>query len=413
MNADRRRGISLRKTQLDECESYEINYLIGHYDTMVHNFISMSESVLLTSDIFNSCLKLVYENNVNEFSAMLDTYEGLKSTVDAWGLIHYLYDFNWEEGIQMYLDKGGKLDILTRDYYARLHKIPMGIRGGQTILHIVAAHCRSDSGRLQSLIEKFPELNIQDWNGNLPVDIAKEPNGFDAAAVIYRARQNDLVARRLAIDLSSYETIPIEWIQEDFLEPIRAKVFAKEDVDKNEDEGGRGDGAVGGASKTCACSSAVIKQPRQSGDIQTFFIPEELRIDILKQIEVLPERPPNSMHRYGKVVLPALDSTVRALVKSLVSPESAQRIFRLHAFYVKYDLGVQTKLGLHMDDSTYTINICLSNDSTGAELVFDELSGFYPHICRRGIIHRGFLKHHVEPLKSGVRENLIIWVTLI
>ena len=63
--------------------------------------------------------------------------------------------------------------------------------------------------------------------------------------------------------------------------------------------------------------------PRREGDIKTFFISEELLADILRQIEVLPERPPNIMHRYGKIVLPAMESTVRRIVKSLLNVESA------------------------------------------------------------------------------------------
>jgi hypothetical protein len=361
----------------------------------------MSESVQLTTEIFNGCLKLVYENDANGFMDTLESYPGLITMInDAWGLIHFLYDFSWDEGIHIYLEKGGRLDVLTKDYYVRMNKIPLTNCGGQTILHIVAKHCRTDPDRLASLIDAFPHLNVQDWNGNLPEDIRNEPEGSQAGAVAYWSRQNGLIARRLAMDLSEVEALQVDWIESDFLEPFETKADTTQD-EKDQDIGA-----------SCGCSK-VVRMPRREGDIKTFFISEELRADILRQIEVLPERPPNSMHRYGKIVLPAMESTVLRIVKSLLDVESAQRILRLHAFYIKYDLAVQTKLGLHMDDSTYTINVCLSNDSTGAELVFDEIGSYYPHTTNRGIIHRGYLKHHVEHLKSGVRESFIIWVTLI
>lgn len=348
-----------------------------------------------TSDIFNACLNRIYENNTDEFSSMLDAHPDLKTTVDPYGLIHYLYDFDWAEGIDIYILKGGKLDVLTKDYYGRCNKVPMCLCGGQTFLHVVAAHSRHDPNRLHSLIESFPELNVKDWNGSLPEDILTEPRGFDSAAIDYRKHQNDLIANRIAIDISGYDTVPIEWVTGNFLEPF----VKKGEVESKEDG-------------PCGCSVFSSRTLRE-GDVRTFSFSEDLRVQLLKQTEGLPERPPNSMHRYGKIILPAMESTVKSLVKSILDFVSAGRIYHIHAFYIKYDLGVQTKLGHHMDDSTYTINICLTNDSTGAELVFDELSSCYRHLPRRGIVHRGYLKHHVEPLQTGARENIIIWVTLI
>ncbi len=35
----------------------------------------------------------------------------------------------------------------------------------------------------------------------------------------------------------------------------------------------------------------------------------------------------------------------------------------------------------------------------------------YTHVAGCGILHSGTLPHHVEPLVSGQRENIIIWVT--
>ena len=355
----------------------------------------IAKRATVTTDIFNAFLNRIYQNKTEEFLSLLDAYPDLKTTVDAYGLVHYLYDFDWAEGIDIYILKGEKLDVITKDYYGRFNKVPMCICGGQTFLHVVAAQSRHDPNRLHSLMESFPELNIKDWNGNLPEDILTEPRGFDSAAVNYRKHQNDLIAKRIAIDISGYDTVPIEWAAGNFLEPF---------VKKGEVESKEYD--------PCECS-VFSSHTLRAGDVRTFSIYEDLRVELLKQTEGLPERPPNSMHTYGKIILPAMESTVKSLVKFMLDIDSAGRIYHIHAFYIKYDLDVQTKLGLHMDDSAYIINICPRNDSTGAELVFDELSSCYRHLPRRGIVHRDYLKHHVEPLQAGAQENIIIWVTLI
>ena len=107
-----------------------------------------------------------------------------------------------------------------------------------------------------------------------------------------------------------------------------------------------------------------------------------------------------------------MNSTIKRLVKTLIPASSASRIKHLHAFYIQYIGGIQTSLGPHFDDSSFTINVCLQSNSTGGDLIFDDLGLSYSHSNSMGIIHSGVLKHHVSELTEGSRENVIIWVTV-
>eukprot|EP00386_Alphamonas_edax_P008723 GDKI01028400.1.p1 GENE.GDKI01028400.1~~GDKI01028400.1.p1 ORF type:complete len:135 (-),score=39.81 GDKI01028400.1:153-557(-) len=131
----------------------------------------------------------------------------------------------------------------------------------------------------------------------------------------------------------------------------------------------------------------------------------------------MPPGPPNSMHRYGKVLLPGMEEEVHALLRALLPEGDSKRIAHVHAFYIKYGTAVgQTSLGVHRDDSHWTLNLCLSVSSdpplTGSDLVFPASGMRYTHQAGRGIMHRGELAHQVEGLVGGERENLIVWVTL-
>lgn len=132
------------------------------------------------------------------------------------------------------------------------------------------------------------------------------------------------------------------------------------------------------------------------------------------------------MHKYGKVLLPTADEAVEravfGLVRATLSAEDVSRVTRVHAFVVRYAAAGpgagQRSLASHIDDSTFTINLCLASvDAEGADLVFDAPGGdggrasVVRHAACRGLVHSGALRHHVTELLAGERENLIVWVT--
>ena len=110
------------------------------------------------------------------------------------------------------------------------------------------------------------------------------------------------------------------------------------------------------------------------------------------------------MHRYGKTLLPQMQTAVHSLVAAVLPADDLPLVNHIHAFYVQYGQHVgQTSLATHADDSHWTINLCisLSPDLRGSELVFDPQNVVYTHSkAGRGIIHRGCMRHHVEPLLS-------------
>lgn len=73
----------------------------------------------------------------------------------------------------------------------------------------------------------------------------------------------------------------------------------------------------------------------------------------------------------------------------------------------------------HTDDSDISINICIySQNLQGSEVVFNvhdkisKLKHTYPYKHRIGycVIHPGVVNHHVTPLISGSRVNLLLWL---
>ena len=168
-----------------------------------------------------------------------------------------------------------------------------------------------------------------------------------------------------------------------------------------------------------------------AGAIRFFRAPESLCRDLSAGAAALPNTPPNSMHRYGKVLLPALKEQIMGIVCAALSQEDMLRVTHVHAFDITYAIGDvataprMTSLAMHVDESTYTINLCVSDTAfTGCDLVFSGREGAdgrvrvlpreftYAHKPFHGIVHKGSMQHWVEHLTSGSRESVIIWVHL-
>lgn len=77
------------------------------------------------------------------------------------------------------------------------------------------------------------------------------------------------------------------------------------------------------------------------------------------------------------------------------------------SFAITYNQG-HKGLNLHVDDSTYTVNFCLSNSAIGNQVVFNEHLEVDP-IEDYALIHSGKLPHSTNPLKEGERVNIILW----
>ena len=317
------------------------------------------DTKLMEKTPWQNALDYIYSEDIDSFKFLLRDNISIISTPDGpWFLIHHLFSNNWELGIELYANLGGNFEYETLDYCVSLNKAPLFIIGGQTILHIVAKSLKSKE-LLERAISIYPQLNKPDWNGNTPGDLLEQPNDLSQFRSQYQK-----VQKRLYIDLTNVEP------------------------------------------------SLVEMKEALNDAIQLFSVNVEYCTLLMEQIDNIEDQIPNSMHRYGKVLLPHMQEVLFSLVKPLLPEEKLCRIKHLHAFYIKYSGAKQRSLGSHVDDSSFTINLCLSSSSKGGDLIFDDLGITYPHKAGQGLIHQGSLKHHVTDLVDGERENIIIWVTV-
>jgi len=142
--------------------------------------------------------------------------------------------------------------------------------------------------------------------------------------------------------------------------------------------------------------------------------------------------PPNSMHEHGAGLF---DLGFGALLDDLlgrwVAPLGVRWFEAVggsglddhHGYLVEYGRDADEELGFHVDDSELTLNLCLGERFTGAELVMLGLrcdehrqtpvqSGEtveIEHAVGSAVLHAGRHRHRVEPIRSGRRRNLIVW----
>ena len=152
----------------------------------------------------------------------------------------------------------------------------------------------------------------------------------------------------------------------------------------------------------------------------------------------VPLRRPNGMNRFGAILeeLPGglgMDEMVRSIAHRFVRP-IAQMLFPWlittadvtdhYGFVVKYNIGDDVSLAQHADASVATLNVALRSDFTGGDLTFcgtrfvdkDPKSmgkksvPMHELVPGEAIVHLGGTYHAAEPITSGQRANMIIWM---
>ncbi len=144
---------------------------------------------------------------------------------------------------------------------------------------------------------------------------------------------------------------------------------------------------------------------------------------------------PNSMHEHGAmleglgmtgVVDDLLDAApgLRLLLEERFADVGGKAIDAHHSYFVDYGRGGDEDLGFHVDDSEVTLNLCLGETFSGAELVMmgrrcdrhrqtavmahEELE--ISHEPGTLVVHAGRHRHRVDPIRRGRRRNLIAWL---
>jgi hypothetical protein len=158
-----------------------------------------------------------------------------------------------------------------------------------------------------------------------------------------------------------------------------------------------------------------------------FIIPNEILIedyhakkaDYIEKIKNSKETSVNSLHKYT-AVNPIAAEDIRKMNMMLREPlnkfysqylkhyEFGRKEPELFAsFGISYDQG-HKGLQLHIDDSVYTINLCLHSTARGNEVVFNEMVVVDP-LEDFALVHSGRMPHHTNELMEGERTNVVLW----
>ncbi len=170
-----------------------------------------------------------------------------------------------------------------------------------------------------------------------------------------------------------------------------------------------------------------------------FFDPDQLRYlrGYLTEVQAaeIPLRPPYgiALNRFGAmldqrsegyVATPKFQDFYSKLmdkymrpVGRLLFPEITGFDTQTFGFSIQYEPGIDTSLQLHSDASAVTLNINLNlpgEKFTGSEVDFyDPITGnanrvsFEPGVA---MIHRGAIAHAAQPITSGQRRNIVLWL---
>lgn len=114
-----------------------------------------------------------------------------------------------------------------------------------------------------------------------------------------------------------------------------------------------------------------------------------------------------------------LQKTVLHPIAAILFPEQTRGGFTgHHSFMVQYRPDEDRGLDMHTDDSDVTVNICLGRNFTGAALTVcgdsrtprhRHFHHAYEHVRGRALVHLGSRRHGADDIRSGERNNLIVW----
>jgi hypothetical protein len=160
---------------------------------------------------------------------------------------------------------------------------------------------------------------------------------------------------------------------------------------------------------------------------------ERVLAEIESRREALPfRRPPSSMHDHGimtaSIGMDGFVDQLRGRLSTLIAThfplQGGADIDHHHSYLVEYGQELDEDLGFHVDDSEVTLNLCLGEEFSGAELV---LLGARCDVHRQtsvvasevieiehepgqAVLHAGRQRHRVDPIRRGIRRNLIAWL---
>lgn len=146
-----------------------------------------------------------------------------------------------------------------------------------------------------------------------------------------------------------------------------------------------------------------------------------------------PRKAANSMHDHGVdlgavglgcAVTFLMEKRLGSILAEHFSAFGGAALDHHHSYLVQYGREFDEDLGFHVDDSEVTMNLCLGDDFSGAELVMlgERCDAHRQTPVEPGetfeiqhepgalVLHSGCHRHRVDPIRRGVRRNLIAWL---
>jgi hypothetical protein len=136
----------------------------------------------------------------------------------------------------------------------------------------------------------------------------------------------------------------------------------------------------------------------------------------------------NTMHKYTSSVpisdqdINGINNIIWSFVREYYQLWNNKKPSYSGGFSIIYNENYEKKLDYHVDDSLYTINMCIKNNNVeGTEIVFDgSTSNIYNSSYNNNkmivhnkedymIIHLGRHPHLTNDLIDGERTNIILW----
>ena len=111
-----------------------------------------------------------------------------------------------------------------------------------------------------------------------------------------------------------------------------------------------------------------------------------------------------------------IDQYMRPIAR-LLFPETMGYDTQTFGFSIQYQVGMDTSIRLHTDASAVTLNINMNAPDeafTGSEVDFhDPRTGGMNRLSFKpgtAMIHRGQVAHAAQPISSGERSNIVLWL---
>jgi hypothetical protein len=311
--------------------------------------------VLRDSYCFNFSMDLILrtisDRNLQLFGEILNKHQDLNT---GWGVIHYLVDDEWYDGIKKFLENTcSNINEITKDYVST--SFVSFIIGGQNCLFMA----RNDE--MIEFLLSFGVSAITDNNGNTYTEYIKMKNNFQFM------RQN-------------YDKVKERCNKNHFLQNIQS-----------------------------LNNIELISKNKYFSD---YIINSEELINILKSQEFMDYREKYENHKNKFVTKMNLSDVIKKIIVSIIQMEIIDMcsFYGASVFLMEYKYGYKSNLQLRSDHAKYTICICLDNTSDSS-IIFVEDNIYLMREKFHLYFYKGTTRYIDTDLNKGEMKNLMIFLS--